>query len=157
VTHRCHEKVFLVNLSGDREPWAALGRYIRMSMDVQVTSDPRLLPDDVALCHLSMDVQVTSDPRLLPDDVALCHQMIRALIQTLQHERRTNAGLQQQLAQLLRRLYGPRGEKFDPQAYALFPELKALLYQPAPATATAPTEATPSPSPVPYPAWIAFC
>jgi hypothetical protein len=46
---------------------------------------------------MSMDVPgaaaVTSLPveaAPLPDDLSLCHQMIRALIQTLHQERRTN-------------------------------------------------------------------
>jgi transposase len=81
---------------------------------------------------MSMDVHATADPLALPDDVVLLKQMIIELLNTLHHEQRTNAGLQQQLEQLLRRLYGPRGEKFDPQAFALFPELQALLDQPAP-------------------------
>jgi transposase len=75
---------------------------------------------------------------LLPDDIPLLKSMILELQKTLLQEQRTNAGLQHQLEQLLRRLYGPKGEKFDPQAFALFPELKALLDQPAP---------TPSPAP----------
>lgn len=107
---------------------------------------------------MSMDVHsvtdVTSlhaaDPFSLPDDPVLLKQMIRELLSTLQKEQRTNAGLQQQLEQLLRRLYGPKGEKFDSQAYALFPELGALLEQPTPApaqpVATAPVASAPKAS-----------
>jgi len=100
-----------------------------MSTDVHIPSDPLLL----------------SDPTSLPEDVTLLKLMIVELQKILQREQRTNAGLQQQLEQLLRRLYGPRGEKFDPQAYALFPELKALLEQPAPTPAQPVPEATPEP------------
>ena len=84
---------------------------------------------------MSSDVHPASVPLALPDDVSLCHQMILELLTTQQRSQRTITGLQQQLEQLLRRLYGPRGEKFDPQAYALFPELKALLDQPTAAPA----------------------
>ena len=85
------------------------------------------------------------DPILLPDDPALLKQMIIELLGTLHQERRASAGLQQQLEQLLRRLYGPKGEKFDPQAFALFPELKTLLEQPAPPAAQLVQAATPTP------------
>ncbi len=93
---------------------------------------------------MSTDVHTPSAvPSSLPDDVSLCHQMIRELHQTQQRSQRTITGLQQQLEQLLRRLYGPRGEKFDPQAYALFPELKDLL--PPPAPKPLPVEPAPTP------------
>ena len=80
---------------------------------------------------MSKDV-LPPDPLSLPEDVALLKAMIVELQQAQQRSQRTIDGLQQRLEQLLKRLYGPRGEKFDPQAYALFPELKALLDQPAP-------------------------
>lgn len=80
---------------------------------------------------MSKDVRLTPDPVSLPEDVTLLQAMILELQQAQQRSQRTIDGLQQQLEQLLKRLYGPRGEKFDPQAYALFPELKTLLAQPA--------------------------
>jgi transposase len=93
---------------------------------------------------MSTDVH-TAVPLTLPEDVSLCHQMILELQQIVQREQRLSAGLQRQLEQLLRRLYGPRAEKFDPQAYALFPELKALMEQPAPKPEQPAAEAAPAP------------
>ena len=63
---------------------------------------------------MSKDVRLTPDPTSLPEDVTLLKQMILELQQAQQRSQRTITGLQQQLEQLLRRLYGPRGEKFDP-------------------------------------------
>jgi transposase len=91
---------------------------------------------------MSKDVLVTPDVASLPDDPAVLKQMIVELLHTLSLEQRTNVNLQQQLDQLLRRLYGPRGEKFDPQAYALFPELKDLL-----PSLPKPVPAEPAPTP----------
>jgi len=94
---------------------------------------------------MSTDVHISSDPLLLPDDPALLKQMILELLNTQQRSQRTIDGLQQQLEQLLKRLYGPRGEKFDPQAYALFPELKTLLDQPASPSTVPAVEAASTP------------
>ncbi|MFO0811641.1 MAG: IS66 family transposase [Gemmatales bacterium] len=93
---------------------------------------------------MSKDV-LPPDPLSLPEDVALLKAMIVELQQAQQRSQRTIDGLQQRLEQLLKRLYGPRGEKFDPQAYALFPELKALLDQPAPPLAQPVQEAGATP------------
>ena len=103
-----------------------------------------LLFRDVVEC-MSKDAP-TLDPTSLPDDVTLLKSIILELQKTLQREQRTNVGLQQQLEQLLKRLYGPRGEKFDAQAFALFPELKDLL--PAPKPSTPPKEPAPTPKKV---------
>lgn len=92
---------------------------------------------------MSKDVRLTPDPVSLPEDVTLLQAMILELQQAQQRSQRTITGLQQQLEQLLKRLYGPRGEKFDPQAYALFPELKDLL-PPSP-----PKPLPPEPAPTP--------
>lgn len=92
---------------------------------------------------MSKDVRLTPDPTSLPEDVTLLQAMILELQHAQQRSQRTITGLQQQLEQLLKRLYGPRGEKFDPQAYALFPELKDLL-PPSP-----PKPLPPEPAPTP--------
>jgi transposase len=60
--------------------------------------------------------------------------MIQELLATLKTTRRENDQLHHRLDQLLRRLYGPRAEKFDPSQPWLFPELQ----QAAPAPTTAP-------------------
>ena len=49
--------------------------------------------------------------------------MIRELLATLRTTRQENGRLQDRLDQLLRRLYGPRGERWDPNQPLLFPEL----------------------------------
>src|ERR1041384_2987997 len=78
-----------------------------------------------------------ADPSL-PDDPVILKRMILELLETLQTTRRENGQLHHRLDQLLRRLYGPRAEKFDPSQPWLFPELQ-------------PTTATDSPTPTPTP------
>jgi transposase len=58
----------------------------------------------------------------LPDDPALLQQMIRELLDALQQSQHECAGLRHRLDQLLRRLYGPKAERFDPNQPWLFPE-----------------------------------
>lgn len=67
--------------------------------------------------------------------------MILELLDTLKTTRRHNDQLQHRLDQLLRRLYGPRAEKFDPSQPWLFPELQQAV---PPPTAPAAAEATPA-------------
>jgi transposase len=50
----------------------------------------------------------------LPDDPATLKHMVLELLATLHEERRDKEALRQRLDQLLRRLYGPRNERFDP-------------------------------------------
>jgi transposase len=69
---------------------------------------------------------------LLPDDVPTLHALIRELIDSLHKEQREREGVQQRLDLLLRKLYGPKAERFDPQQPWLLPEL-------APTNATADT------------------
>lgn len=78
----------------------------------------------------------------LPDDLAHCQQMILELVAALRELRQDKEQLQHRLDQLLRRLYGPRAEKFDPNQPWLFPELSAAATAAAePATMA---EATPA-------------
>jgi transposase len=64
----------------------------------------------------------TIDPPL-PDDVPTLQAMIRELILTLHKEQREREGVQQRLDLLLRKLYGPKAERFDPNQPWLLPEL----------------------------------
>lgn len=64
----------------------------------------------------------TSTPAL-PDDPVVLKQMIAELLATLRDRDRQCDQLRHRLDQLLRRLYGPRAEKFDPNQPWLFPEL----------------------------------
>src|SRR6516225_690324 len=75
----------------------------------------------------------------LPDDLVTCHSMIVELLATLKDTQRHNEHLRHRLDQLLRRLYGPRAEKFDPNQPWLFPELSSL----APAAAAAAEQTAP--------------
>ena len=77
---------------------------------------------------------VLPTPEQLPDDPATLKRMVLELLATLREERRDKEALRQRLDQLLRRLYGPRTERLDPN-------------QPVEATpATADAEAAPAPA-----------
>lgn len=70
----------------------------------------------------------------LPDDLSVCQHMIRELLATLKDRDRELDGVRHRLDQLLRRLYGPRSERLDPNQPTLFDGLF-----PSPADAPAPT------------------
>jgi len=79
----------------------------------------------------------------LPDDPATLKCLILELLASLQERDRDNETLRHRLDLLLQRLYGPRGERFDPNQLLLFAELAA-----GPDTTAAPTEpAAETPSP----------
>ena len=61
----------------------------------------------------------------LPDDVATLKRMVLELLASLHEERHDNEALRHRIHLLLQRLYGPRGERFDPDQPLLFPELAA--------------------------------
>jgi transposase len=56
----------------------------------------------------------------LPDDIESAHRLIRELLATLRQQAHLNDALQHQLEQLLRRLYGKKSEKLDPDQLWLF-------------------------------------
>jgi transposase len=76
-------------------------------------------------------VPSSQDPPL-PNDVATLQAMIRELIDALHKEQRERQGVQQRLDLLLRKLYGPKAERFDPRQPWLLPEMAAAA-PPAPA------------------------
>jgi transposase len=59
----------------------------------------------------------------LPDDPAILKRMILELLATLHQERQDRTALRERIDRLLKRLYGPRGERFDPNQPLLFAEL----------------------------------
>src|SRR5438445_7854920 len=59
----------------------------------------------------------------LPDDPETLKRMILELLATLHQERRDKDELRHRLDLLLRRLYGPRSERFDPNQPLLFDDL----------------------------------
>jgi transposase len=92
---------------------------------------------------MSTDLSVGDSPASspatppLPHDVPTLHALIRELLDALQKEQHERAGVQHRLDQLLRRLYGLKAERFDPNQPWLLPELA----EPAPA------EPPPDPAP----------
>jgi transposase len=73
----------------------------------------------------------------LPDDLGTLKRMVLELLASLQERQRDYEALRHRIDLLLRRLYGPRGERFDPNQPLLFAEMTPS--QDA-AEATAPTE-----------------
>jgi transposase len=68
----------------------------------------------------------------LPKDVTTLQDMILELLTTVHHDRHDMDELRQRIAMLLRRLYGPRTERFDPDQGSLFDEAADGQDQPAP-------------------------
>src|SRR3954462_15089716 len=67
--------------------------------------------------------EAPADPTaVLPDDPAILRQMVVELLAVLRDTRRQNEELQHRLDLLLRRLYGPRTERFDPNQPLLIPD-----------------------------------
>jgi transposase len=85
----------------------------------------------------------------LPEDLESAHRLIRELLATLRQQTHLNAHLQHQLEQLLRRLYGRKSEKLDPDQLLLFAreivEAGGPEVTPEPAPAAEPP-ATPRPA-----------
>jgi len=65
----------------------------------------------------------TSDGPPLPNEVATLQAMIRELLESLKKSNHERDGLQQRLDVLLRKLYGPKAERFDPNQPWLLPEM----------------------------------
>jgi transposase len=59
----------------------------------------------------------------LPDDVATLKGMVLELLASLHERDRNIEGMRHRIHLLLRRLYGPRGERFDPNQLLLFVEM----------------------------------
>ncbi|QDV39463.1 IS66 family transposase [Tautonia plasticadhaerens] len=56
----------------------------------------------------------------LPDDLATCHELIRQQAATIREAQRRIEQLEHQVGQLLRRQYGPRSERLNPDQLRLF-------------------------------------
>lgn len=81
----------------------------------------------------------------LPDDAATLKHLILELLAALREERRDKEQLRQRLDLLLRRLYGPRTERFDPQQPLLFTDVATPAgAEEAPSPPVAPEAASPS-------------
>jgi transposase len=66
-----------------------------------------------------------TDAEHLPDDVATLKHMVLELLASLHERDRNIEGLRHRIHLLLHRLYGPRGERFDPNQLLLFVEMAA--------------------------------
>jgi transposase len=66
-----------------------------------------------------------TDAEQLPDDVATLKRMVMELLASLHERDRDNELLRHRLDLLLRRLYGPRGERINPNQLLLFAEMAA--------------------------------
>jgi transposase len=64
-----------------------------------------------------------TDAEHLPNDVATLKHMVLELLASLHDRDRDNEALRHRINLLLRRLYGPRGERFDPDQPLLFAEM----------------------------------
>lgn len=80
----------------------------------------------------------------LPDDIESAHRLIRELLATLRQQTHLNESLQHQLEQLLRRLYGKKSEKLDPDQLWLF--AREILEAGGPEITPGPKPATPTPA-----------
>src|SRR5580693_4637823 len=103
-----------------------------MSADAATSDTSRLdpLPDDAAL----------------PDDPETLKGMIRELLALLHSKDRELSGVQQRLDQLLRRLYGPKGERFRPDQPSLLDLLGEVDEpEPPPPPPSLPAELKPEP------------
>jgi transposase len=65
---------------------------------------------------------LTDPATALPDDSVILRQMVVGLLAVLRDTRRQNEELQHRLDLLLRRIYGPRTERFDPNQPLLIPD-----------------------------------
>jgi transposase len=74
----------------------------------------------------------------LPDDVGTLKRMVLELLASCHEHRRDNEALRHRIELLLRRLYGPRGERFDPNQLLLFAEMAAGQDTAAPAEPASP-------------------
>ena len=80
----------------------------------------------------------------LPEDVGILQAMIRELLEALKQAKDQRDGLQQRLDLLLRKLYGPKAERFDPNQPWLLPEMAPTATPTEPAVAPAAPDGTPA-------------
>ena len=115
-------------------------RLTSMSTDAANMTAPPAAPTAPPTLPSHRPVPATISPDApLPDDLDILKRMIRELLQLLKSEKHRSEGLQHRLDQLLRRLYGPKGEKFRPDQPGLFELLGEI----------AAADAAPPPSPPP--------
>lgn len=98
------------------------------------------VPDPIA-------ADLATTPEHLPDDVATLQRMVLELLATLKQQRADNEALRHRLDVLLRRLYGPRSERHNPNQPLLFADPPDATPDTSPAEPVQPAEPTPPRSP----------
>src|SRR5215831_7529004 len=109
--------------------WACVFVYLSMSTDVVVIPSTAATTPDT--------------PPPLPSDVPTLQAMIVELLDALHEAQHEREGLQHRLDQLLRRLYGPKAERFDPNQPWLIPEMAAAASETMAATTASDNPGTP--------------
>src|SRR3954471_2414566 len=98
-------------------------------------------------CHTTPETP-TDPTAALPDDPAILQQMVLELLAALRDTRRQNDELQHRLDLLLRRLYGPRTERFNPDQPLLIPDaFEAVALESPEADNAAPPKPEPGTAP----------
>jgi transposase len=87
--------------------------------------DPQFVIIGMSLADLAAAGLPPTDAEHLPDDVATLKGMVLELLASLHDRDRDIEGLRHRIHLLLHRLYGPRGERFDPNQLLLFVETDA--------------------------------
>jgi transposase len=87
--------------------------------------DPQFVLIGMSLADPAATGLPPTDAEHLPDDVATLKGMVLELLASLYDRDRNIEGLQHRINLLLHRLYGPRGERFDPNQLLLFVEMAA--------------------------------
>jgi transposase len=87
--------------------------------------DPQFVIIGMSLADPAATGLPPTDAERLPDDVATLKGMVLELLASLHDRDRNIEGMQHRIHLLLRRLYGPRGERFDPNQLLLFVEMAA--------------------------------
>jgi transposase len=85
--------------------------------------DPQFVIIGMSVADPAATGQPPIDTEHLPDDVATLKGMILELLASLHDRDRNIEGMRHRINLLLRRLYGPRGERFDPSQLLLFAEM----------------------------------
>ena len=80
----------------------------------------------------------------LPEDMVTLQDMVLELLTTVHRSRLDMEGMQHRIAMLLRRIYGPRTERFDPNQGSLFDEAADGQDQPTPTEPATPPPTEPS-------------
>jgi len=104
--------------------------------------DPQFVIIGMSLADPAATGLPPTDAEHLPDDVATLKGMVLELLASLHERDRNIEGMQHRIHLLLHRLYGPRGERFDPNQLLLFVEMVAGqdAAQEAPTEPLAPSE-----------------